>query len=190
MISQRYVALLRGVPVGSSKRLSVSDLRALVEQLGFTKVVSFHPSGNVVFDGASSAAGASAALEESLVMRLGVAARVQVLERSALEAIVNERPLLAPDCDAAPHPNPNHLFVFLFAELARRAALAALALRDWQCEALTVGRLAAYAWCPAGLAGSALAGELCRQLGDAVTVRPWPVVQRLHELCSDSARRR
>lgn len=184
MISQRYVALLRGVRAGSSKRLSVTDLRALVERLGYTKVVSFHPSGNVVFDGTCSSATASAALEEALLMRLGVAARVQVHERSVLDAIVNDNALLHPERD------PSHLFVFLFADAAQCAQLRALALRNWEGEALALGRHAAYAWCPTGLADSALAAELGKRLGDAVTVRPWPVVQRLQELCSDSARRR
>lgn len=46
-----YLALLRGINVGSAKRVAMSDLRALMEELGFTDVRTLLNSGNVVFSG-------------------------------------------------------------------------------------------------------------------------------------------
>jgi len=46
----RYVALLRGVNVGTSIRVPMRDLKALFEGLGFDRVVTYLNSGNVVFD--------------------------------------------------------------------------------------------------------------------------------------------
>jgi len=61
MISQRYVALLRGINVGRAKRIAMADLRTLVESLGYTGVRSLLNSGNVVFDAGSAADGTAAA---------------------------------------------------------------------------------------------------------------------------------
>src|SRR5690606_1237349 len=45
----RYVALLQGINVGKTKRVAMSDLKALVEKLGYTDVRTHLNSGNVVF---------------------------------------------------------------------------------------------------------------------------------------------
>src|SRR4026208_1160450 len=45
----RVAALLRGINIGSNKRISMADLRAIVESLGHTDVETYLQSGNVVF---------------------------------------------------------------------------------------------------------------------------------------------
>src|SRR6266566_4714724 len=47
--SIRLVALLRGANVGGSSVIKMADLRAQFESLGFTEVVTYIQSGNVVF---------------------------------------------------------------------------------------------------------------------------------------------
>jgi len=45
---QRYIAFLRGINLGK-RRLLMSQLKALFEELGFDDVETFIASGNVVF---------------------------------------------------------------------------------------------------------------------------------------------
>src|SRR5882724_587803 len=45
----RYVALLRGVNDGGKNKVPMTELRALVESLGHSDVVTFIQSGNIVF---------------------------------------------------------------------------------------------------------------------------------------------
>src|SRR5690349_14221248 len=95
MTSKRYIALLRGINVGRAKRVAMADLRKLVGDLGYTEVRSVLNSGNVVFSGPARPQDEVAAeIEEALVLKLGVAARVLVLEREELGAIVAANPLL------------------------------------------------------------------------------------------------
>lgn len=125
-MSQYYVALLRGINVGRAKRVAMADLRLMVEGLGYTDVRSLLNSGNVVFRAeGTSAPEAAAAIEEALVLRLGVAARVFVLDSEELAAIVAANPLL----DVA--DNHARLMVFLLGDPAQRERLAALAEQDW-----------------------------------------------------------
>jgi uncharacterized protein (DUF1697 family) len=44
-----YVALLRGINVGGNNIISMSDLKACVEQLGHSRVRTYINSGNVIF---------------------------------------------------------------------------------------------------------------------------------------------
>jgi uncharacterized protein (DUF1697 family) len=41
MVAGRYVALLRGINVGTAKRVAMADLRVLVEELGYGEVRTF-----------------------------------------------------------------------------------------------------------------------------------------------------
>jgi len=48
-MSERRVALMRGINVGRAKRLAMVDLRALVEDLGYGDVRTLQNSGNIIF---------------------------------------------------------------------------------------------------------------------------------------------
>lgn len=181
MTSKRYIALLRGVNVGRAKRIAMADLRKLIEDLGYTEVRSVLNSGNVVFSGPPRPQPAVAAeIEETLVLKLGVAARTLVLDGAELEAIVVANPLLDRAGDHArlltfilssPLPSPDS-----------RQAIEALCGQDWHPGAVALGERAAYVWCPNGILDSAAAAALGKQLGDATTSRNWTTLLKLHAL--------
>lgn len=78
-----FVALLRAVNVGGTGKLSMSELKAMCEELGFAEVHTYIASGNVVFTSRKSEAAIKAALEK----RLEIFAKkpVGVLIRTAAE---------------------------------------------------------------------------------------------------------
>jgi uncharacterized protein (DUF1697 family) len=180
MTSHSYVAFLRGINVGRAKRIAMADLRVLVEGLGYTDVRSVLNSGNVVFRAAGTTAQeAAAAIEEALVLKLGVAARVFVLDQGEVSAIIDGNPLLEVATDHS------RLIVFLFGDATQHAKLAALDNRDWGGERLALGTRAAYVWCPEGMLDSAAATSLGKLLGDGTTSRNWNTLVKLHALCSE-----
>jgi uncharacterized protein (DUF1697 family) len=184
MTMQRYVALVRGINVGRAKRVAMADLRKLVTDLGYADVRSLLNSGNIVFSAAQLApAKAAAAIENALVLKLGVAARVMVLSSTELAAIVSDNSLLALADDHA------RLMVFVIADPALREHVAALCQRDGEAGAgvMALGRHAAYVWCPTGVLDSAPAAEIGKLLGDATTARNWNTVTKLYQLCADHA---
>lgn len=61
-----FVALLCAVNVGGTRRLPMSDLRAMCTTLGFTDVRTYVASGNVLFSTGLGADGARDALEDAL----------------------------------------------------------------------------------------------------------------------------
>jgi uncharacterized protein (DUF1697 family) len=184
------VALLRGINVGRAKRISMADLRALVESLGYREVSTLLNSGNVVFTappaaaggagggGATAGAGGDAAsrIEAALAAQLGVASRVTVLSAAEVAAIVAQNPL------AEIADDPSRLLVAVLNDPADRTRLAPLLKEAWAPEVLAAGDRAAYVWCPQGILASRLAESLGKLLKDAVTSRNWATFLKLHAL--------
>jgi len=69
-VTDRRVALLRGINVGRAKRISMGDLRALFAGLGYGDVKTLLNSGNIVFTVAKRNAGDQADRIEREVARL------------------------------------------------------------------------------------------------------------------------
>lgn len=46
----KRIALLRGINVGGKRKIRMTDLTALFESLGFTNIVSYIQSGNIIFN--------------------------------------------------------------------------------------------------------------------------------------------
>src|SRR6266496_3074723 len=63
----RQIALLRGINLGSSKRVSMSDLRGLMEGLGYGDVRTHLQSGNVIFTTAERPDAAAQRIESGLL---------------------------------------------------------------------------------------------------------------------------
>jgi uncharacterized protein (DUF1697 family) len=185
MTSKRYVALLRGVNVGRAKRVAMADLRKLVGELGYDEVRSVLNSGNLVFSGpARPQDDVASEIEEALVLKLGVAARVLVLDAAEVASVIDGNPLLDRAGDHArlvafilsrPHTSPE-----------ARQAIEALCGQDWHPGAAALGERAAYVWCPDGILDSAAAAALVKQLGDATTSRNWATLLKLHALCAEA----
>jgi uncharacterized protein (DUF1697 family) len=184
MTSKRYVALLRGVNVGRAKRIAMADLRKLIGDLGYDEVRSVLNSGNIVFSGpARPQEEVARQIEEALVLKLGVASRVLVLDAGELGSVIGGNPLLGQAGDhsrlvafilSSPHATPE-----------ARQAIEALCAQDWQPGAAALGERAAYVWCPDGILASGAAAALGKQLGDATTSRNWATLLKLHALCSE-----
>src|SRR5438034_8047019 len=117
-MADRQIALIRGINVGRAKRVAMSELRALVEALGYGEVRTLLNSGNVVFTSPGPPAGdAAARIEEALGARLGVSARVIVLTAGELAAVVANNPLLGVADD------PSRLLVAVLGNPADRRKL-------------------------------------------------------------------
>jgi uncharacterized protein (DUF1697 family) len=174
-----HIAFLRGINVGTAKRVPMAVLRELFEGLGYTGVATLLNSGNVVFNaGREKAARAEERIEKAIEKRFGFTSRVTVITAGELADIVKENSL----GEAA--DNHSRLLVAFLKTSAERTKLLPLAERDWKPGLLALGTRAAYLWCPDGLLDSPLAAEMGRLLGDAVTTRNWATVLKLAALAA------
>lgn len=180
-MSDYWIALFRGINVGTAKRVAMSDLRAVVEGLGYRDVVTLLNSGNVVFRHPArinlrSKASPAPAIQQALVKRVGVSSSVIAITAPALDGIIRDNPL------AKPARDPAKLLVALVRDAAALAQLATLAKRDWGSEILTCGRAAGYLWCPQGSIAGEVFTAVNKTLGDGVTTRNWSTMLKLQAL--------
>ncbi len=176
----RQIALIRGINVGRAKRVAMADLRALIADLGYRDVRTLLNSGNVVFTSSGENPGSAAArIEKALAARLGLPARVTGLSAAELATAITKNPLL----EIA--TNPSRLLVVVLADPADRRRLKPLANQDWSPEAIAIGERVAYLWCPEGLLASRLPEAVNRVLGDAMTIRNWATLTKLHAMTRD-----
>ncbi|GAB2850646.1 DUF1697 domain-containing protein [Pseudoduganella ginsengisoli] len=180
MGTRRQIALLRGINVGRAKRVAMADLRALLTGLGFTGVRTLLNSGNVVYDCPQARAdGAATEIEEALVLKLGVASKVTVLDAEQLMHVVQD------NCLNSAAGDPSRLLVAVLNNPADREKLVPLANQHWEPEAFALGRWAAYLWCVDGVLASRVAAAMGKLLGDGVTTRNWSTISKLHALACE-----
>ncbi|GAA2389226.1 hypothetical protein Cme02nite_71070 [Catellatospora methionotrophica] len=176
---KRYAGLLRGINVGGHKKISMADLRKLVEGLGHEDVKTLLQSGNVVFGSDSPDQQALATqLEKAIEAELGMSVGCLVRDGADLARIIAANPL----GDVADNPS-RHFVVFLSGEAdpAKLAEVEALAKPG---ERLAAGEREVHMWLPDGAADTKLTHLLFqKRLGVTVaTARNWNTVTKLTTL--------
>ena len=92
-MSERYLALLRGINVGGRNLIGKDDLRRCFEELGFDRVRTYIQSGNVLFrTGSADVAKLNARVEHGLSERFAYAARSVVLSHAGYTAALTAAP--------------------------------------------------------------------------------------------------
>jgi len=178
----RCVALLRGINVGSAKRIAMADLRATLESIGCVGVRTLLNSGNAVFDvRAGTPAGLAKKLRTAILEQRGVDCEVIVKTAADIAAAVAEHPLRA-------HADDDSKLIVMFTqEPATLAALKLLEQADWAPEAFAAGAHAAWLWCPRGTIDSRLAKAVAKALGTRGTGRNWATLCKIDALARDAA---
>jgi uncharacterized protein (DUF1697 family) len=155
----------------------MADLRDLFASLRYRDVRTVLNSGNVVFTaGGERTERIAGQIQRTMLERLGVAARVMVLTRGAYATVVEENALRLVTSD------PARLLVAFCVDARRLREFEPLARKDWGPEAIAVGSVAAYAWCPRGILESELLAAIGRALGESITTRNWGTVTRIYEV--------
>ncbi|MFF9280247.1 DUF1697 domain-containing protein [Streptomyces griseosporeus] len=178
-----YAALLRGINVGGSRKLPMADLRALLEELGHTRVRTYLQSGQAVF-------GAERGDEESLAA--GLARAIEKRFGFAVDVLVRDHAYLAAVADACPFPadslEPKQLHVTYFSAPVTPERFAEIDQAAFRPEEFRLGDRALYLYVPDGLGRSKLAEVLSRPRvtkGLTATSRNWNTVRKLVELTED-----
>ena len=173
----RYVALLRGINVGTAKQIGMADLKKAVEGLGYRDVATHLRSGNVLLTADDDAAAIETAMTEAIDSTFSMSVSVVVRTRDELAAVVASNPLAEVTTD------PARSVVAFLSGKPDAAALAALLTLDVGPDQVVADGRELYLWCPNGQADSAATKALGKaKLGVVVTARNWRTVAKLLEL--------
>jgi uncharacterized protein (DUF1697 family) len=90
-----YVILLRGINVGGKNKVPMAELRKCLEELGFSNVLTYIASGNVILESEKSADEIKVQVERALpkCFKLDIdLIKVLVLSRGQLQAVIDKKP--------------------------------------------------------------------------------------------------
>jgi uncharacterized protein (DUF1697 family) len=174
-----FVALLRGVNVGMTKRVLMAEFRVLLSGLGYTNVATLLNSGNAVFRAPKLAeAKHAASIAKALRDELNLQVPVVVKSAKDLAAVVADNPIKV---GAEEHSRFLVAFTQESQALASLAAIQPLVLPQ---ERFAIGKHAAYLFCAAGILHSKAGEALLGRAGSAATTRNWATTLKLHVLAN------
>ena len=174
----RHVVLLRGINLPRHKRISMPELRAVLEEAGFGDVQTYVQSGNVVLSSRAAPRTVARNVERAIEDRFGLDVDVVVRTRDELADVVARDPFGKKASD------PKRFQVTFLAGEPDAGVLAKL-------EAAAAGGEAAsgreiYTWHPNGVGRSKLAALLAGpRLGVTATARNWTTVTTLLALADE-----
>ncbi|NLU65854.1 DUF1697 domain-containing protein [Streptomyces sp. HNM0574] len=172
-----YVALLRGINVGGSKKVPMAELRQLLTGLGWTGVRTYLQSGNAVFITDDGDPGPL--LERTLAAHFGFEVRCLVLTAAELRAVAAACPIPADELD------PAKVLVMFLEQAPEPGALDGVDREAHAPEEFRLVDRAVYCHFPDGMGRSKLPDALAAALpGTLMTGRNWRTVRRLIELTS------
>lgn len=169
--------MLRGINLGARNRVSMADLRTLVEKLGGQDVRTYVVSGNVVFESSQSADELAGAIQKGITEATRLTVDVLVRTPKELATVAATRPF--------PNADPAFLYVTFLAETPASDHLAGIdATRFEPDEFRLIGR-ELFLHCPNGYGNSRLTnGYFEKKLGMAATTRNWRTVNALTEMAN------
>ncbi len=176
---KRFVALLRGINVGGNNIIKMGDLKACFEEMGFTNVITYIQSGNVLFDSnENNQLQLTQQIEKALSERFNYNSKVVLLSQQALIQIIN----------AAPNGfgiNPDEYrydVIFLKPPLTSKDALSKIKTKEGV-DFVTAGNGVLYFSRLSAMSGQS---QMTKMIGTAIykemTIRNWNTTTKLAEL--------
>ncbi len=175
----KYLALLRGINVGGNNVIKMTDLKACFEEMGFTDVLTYIQSGNVIFDAKEhDTKKLTANIESKLSERFSYHSSIVLITWEHLRRIVEQAPAgfgTLPD-------EYRYDVIFLKPPLAPAEVLAGLKTNP-KVDKVTTGEGVLYFW---RLSSMSSQSHMSRMMGTPVykqmTIRNWNTTLKLSQL--------
>jgi uncharacterized protein (DUF1697 family) len=176
----RQILLLRGINLGSSRRVAMPRLREVLTDAGFEDVRTYVQSGNIVLSSDHKPDQVAAECERVIADEFGFDVPVVVRTRDELAKVVKHNPL----AKVATEPK-RYQVSFLDGKPDPKLVKELKALAADSEEFVANGR-ELYAWHPQGVARSKLWNKLAgKGLGVTATARNWTTVTTLLEMADE-----
>lgn len=176
-----YLALLRGINVGGNNIIKMVDLKACFGSIGFTDVVTYIQSGNVLFKSdEQDNAVLTNKIEEALSKRFDYKSKIVLVNYKQLEVAVKN----APKGFGSDPDEYRYDVFFVKPPLIPAEAFKTLKLRDGV-DYVTVGDDVLYFSRLISKAGQSYMAKIITQpIYKSITIRNWNTTSKLFEMMS------
>lgn len=92
MAIHRYLVLLRGINVGGNNIIKMADLRKRFEDMGFSDVVTYIQSGNIIFTSSKNPKTTISIIEKDLLKHFNYKVPIFLITKQQLKDVVSQAP--------------------------------------------------------------------------------------------------
>jgi uncharacterized protein (DUF1697 family) len=170
-----YLAFLRGVNLGPTNKISMPQLRAMAEDLGYTDVATYINSGNLIISSTKNAATVEREISDAIKKTFGRSIDVTVRTPAQLKKILAENPY--------PDGNPSQVTVAFLTKMPAADAKEKVAAVAKGYEPFTFSGQQVYVNYSKGIGRSKLAEKFSDIIGVSSTVRNIRTVEKVLALC-------
>ena len=175
---KKYIALLRGINVSGQKKIKMSELKTILEEIGLKDVLTYIQSGNVIFSSKeSSAEKLSVKISSAIKKKFGFGVQVIVLIPDEIERVIKKNPFIKKK------KNDDKLYLVFLSALPSKANEDKLKTIDYAPEEYLIDGKYIYLFAPNGYGKAKLNNNFFEnKLKVSATTRNWKSVHQLFEL--------
>jgi len=176
-----YISILRGINVSGSKKIKMTDLKALYEKLGFQDVQTYIQSGNVIFKNKKADKLAiKNKIEFEILDQYGFAVPVMVLVIQELNDVFANNPFANKRME-----DISKLHVTFLEKTPKNELLSNILNIQKSSDEFIIKEKAIYLFCPNGYGRTKLTNTFFeKKLKTTATTRNWKTLCKLVELSS------
>jgi uncharacterized protein (DUF1697 family) len=171
-----YVAFLRGVNLGPNNKISMPELRAMAEDLGYTDVATYINSGNLIISSTKKARTLEQEISKAIKGTFGRGIDVTVRTPAQLRKILAANPY--------PDGNPSQVTVAFLTKAPAADAKDKVAAVAADYEPFTIAGQEVYVHYSRGIGTSKLAEKFSAIIGVSSTIRNIRTVEKIVALCT------
>ncbi len=174
----RKIALLRGINVGGKRKILMADLKLMFCDLGFTDVITYIQSGNVIFNTPEAdVAKLENRVEQAILERFGFDVPVIIRTSKELEYVYNHNPFFNESADV------KCLYLTFLKEHPQKESIEQIALNGFEPDRFEVVQREVYVYCVGKYHKSKLSNIFFeKKLLVTTTTRNWNTLLKLIDL--------
>lgn len=175
---KKFIALLRGINVSGQKKIKMSELQLLFEEMGFRDVETYIQSGNVIFSSKeNSREKLESKISSGIKGKIGFDVQVIVRKPEEIEHILKNNPFLKKKKDA------DKLYVTFLSKIQSDENIEKMYAIDYSPEEYFIEGKHIYLFVPNGYGKAKLSTNLFEnKLKIFGTTRNWKTVTAISEL--------
>lgn len=173
-----FISMLRGINVSGKNRIMMAALKEMYLGLGFSNVVTYVQSGNVVFDSTEADAAALArTIEAAIKQSFGFDVPVIIRDKNRFQKLLDGNPFT--------HSRDEDLTKLHITFLSDVPTLGIPAIPNGCLDEFMLDDKELYLFCPGGYGETKLSNSFFeRKLKVTATTRNWKTVNTLYEIAS------
>jgi len=175
---KKFIALLRGINVSGQKKIKMSDLKLLIEDIGFHDVETYIQSGNVIFTSKERwNEKLKSKISSGIKRKFGFDVQIIILTPKEIESTIKNNPFIKKKKEI------EKLYVTFLSDTPTKENVQKLNSTDYSPEEYLIDGNLIYLFLPNGAGKAKLSNNLFEhKLKVTGTTRNWKTITALSEL--------